>query len=82
MDRFEVFEVDKVVDNGESYGAQAAKAVKAVQGPMICQHFGDGVLDSVFDNYGRLVDEEMAIEEIRPVYFVFVLSKLWVDQAW
>lgn len=76
MDCFEIYEIDKVVDGGASYGTLAAKTVKAVQGPMICQHFGEGVLDSVFENYGRLVDEEMAIEEIRPIYFVFVLRKL------
>lgn len=76
MDCFEMFEIDKVVDGGASYGTAVAMTAKAVQGPMICQHFGDGVLDSVFENYGRLVDEEMAIEEIRPIYFVFVLRKL------
>lgn len=76
MERLEAFEMDKEVDGGRSYGAAVAMAVRAIQESMISHHFGEGVVGSVFEHYGRVVDEEMAVEDIRPVSFVIALTKL------
>ncbi|XAR73843.1 Salicylate carboxymethyltransferase [Bertholletia excelsa] len=75
IDRLEMFETGGEVESGTSYGVAVARAVRAIQESMISHHFGQGILDSLFEQYGRLVDEEMGIEKIRPKTFVVVLSK-------
>lgn len=67
-----MFEMDK-----SEQGTEVAKAVRAIQESMISNHFGERILDSLFENYARLVDEEMA-KDIKPVTFVLVLSKIWM----
>ncbi|XP_059644469.1 probable methyltransferase TCM_000336 [Cornus florida] len=76
MDQLEMFEYEKDVGDSMSYGMAVAMTVRAIQESMICHHFGQGIVDSLFKIYGRLVDEEMAKEEIRPITFVNVLRKL------
>ncbi|GFY80358.1 S-adenosyl-L-methionine-dependent methyltransferases superfamily protein [Actinidia rufa] len=75
MDRLEMFEVDRDVGSITGYGTAVATTVRAIQEPMISHHFGEGIVDNLFEQYGKLVDEEMAKEEIRPVTFVVVLRK-------
>ncbi|EOX91023.1 S-adenosyl-L-methionine-dependent methyltransferases superfamily protein [Theobroma cacao] len=61
VDRLEMFEIDREAKDGESYGTAVAMTVRAIQESMICNHFGDGIdLDTLFNNYGKMVDEEMA----------------------
>ena len=65
--------------NGTSYGFAVAMTVRAAQEVMLRHHFGlevDGVLDTLFEIYGNMVDEEMAKEEIEPFTFLLVLRKL------
>ncbi|KAB2618096.1 salicylate carboxymethyltransferase [Pyrus ussuriensis x Pyrus communis] len=77
LDRFEMFWLDqRHGKNDESYGTSIAMTVRAIQESMIGQHFGEGILDSLFENFGRLVDEEAAKEEIKPITFGIVLRKL------
>lgn len=81
IEKLETFELERIGRDGESYGTTVAKTVRAVQGPMILHHFsfgggGGGGLDSLFDMYGQMVDEEMAKEEIKPLTIVLVLNKL------
>ncbi|XP_016498515.1 putative methyltransferase TCM_000336 isoform X2 [Nicotiana tabacum] len=77
VDRLEIFEVEKnIVGNGMSYGRMVAMTVRAIQESMIAHHFGEAIVESLFEEYGRLVDEEMAKEEIRPITFLLVLKKL------
>ncbi|KAK7407442.1 hypothetical protein VNO78_09374 [Psophocarpus tetragonolobus] len=77
LERLEMFEVDKGEQGiSESYGTQVAVAVRAIQESMISHHFGERILDNLFENYARLVDEEMAKEDIRPISFVLVLRKI------
>uniref|UniRef100_A0A2N9GQF4 Uncharacterized protein n=1 Tax=Fagus sylvatica TaxID=28930 RepID=A0A2N9GQF4_FAGSY len=77
FDRLEMFEIERTEDkDGESYGTAVAMTVRAIQESMICLHFGEKILDNLFDNYGRMVDEEMAKEDIKPVTFAIVLRKL------
>ncbi|KAG6645694.1 probable methyltransferase TCM_000336 [Carya illinoinensis] len=59
-----------------SYGRDVAMTVRATQESMICHHFGERILDDLFEIYGRIVDEEVAKEEIRPITFAVVLRKL------
>ncbi|XP_057499254.1 probable methyltransferase TCM_000336 [Actinidia eriantha] len=75
MDRLEMFEIDRDVGGSTSYGTAVATTVRAIQESMISHHFGEGIVDNLFEQYGKLVDEELAKEEIRPVTFVVVLRK-------
>ncbi|KAJ0240771.1 hypothetical protein HA466_0223520 [Hirschfeldia incana] len=75
--KLEMLEVEKEKSNedGTSYGKAAAKTVRAVQESMLSLHFGDEILDKLFDTYGRMVDEELAKEDIRPITFVVLLRR-------
>ncbi|CAN8328054.1 unnamed protein product [Cochlearia groenlandica] len=77
LERLEMLEVDKeeINEDGLSYGKAVAKTVRAVQESMLVQHFGEEILDKLFDTFGRMVDEELAKEDIRPITFVVVLRK-------
>ncbi|KAI4331414.1 hypothetical protein MLD38_029604 [Melastoma candidum] len=77
MTEFEMFEQEgeEGIVGGKSYGTTVANTVRAIQAPMIANHFGDGIIDDLFMEYARLVDEEMAVEEIRPVTFHLVLTR-------
>ena len=60
-------------------GFTIAMTIRAAQEVMLRHHFGlevDGVLDTLFEIYGNMVDEEMAKEEIEPFTFLLVLRKL------
>ncbi|XP_010531051.1 PREDICTED: salicylate carboxymethyltransferase [Tarenaya hassleriana] len=77
LDRLEMLEVDRQTgDNAIGYGKTVAKTVRAIQESMLSQHFGEEILDKLFESYGRLVDEEVAKEDIRPITLVVVLRKL------
>lgn len=52
------------------------KTVRAVQESMISLHFGEGILDELFAEYGRLLEIEMATNKIHVNYVVAVLTKL------
>jgi hypothetical protein len=78
LERLEMLEVKKDKGNTEgdiSYGKAVAKTVRAVQESMLVQHFGEKILDKLFDTYCRMVDDELAKEDIRPITFVVVLRK-------
>lgn len=77
LDQLQMFQIKKE-DYGERYGYAVAVTVRAIQESMIRHHFGvgEGSLDSLFEIYGRMVDEEMGKEEIKPWTFVLVLRKL------
>ncbi|KAL0891602.1 hypothetical protein Bca101_015585 [Brassica carinata] len=77
LEKLEMLEVDKEKGEGDgiSYGKAAAKTVRAVQESMLSLHFGEEILDKLFDTYGRMVDEELAKEDIRPITFVVVLRR-------
>ncbi|KAH0915541.1 hypothetical protein HID58_029987 [Brassica napus] len=62
-------------EDGISAGLVFAKTVRASQGSMLAQHFGEAILDKMFDTYARLIDEELAKEDIRPITFVVVLKR-------
>ncbi|KAI3450979.1 hypothetical protein Pfo_007644 [Paulownia fortunei] len=76
MELIEKFEMDKDGGNCSSYGMAVAKTVRSIQESMIAHHFGEAILDKLFHQYGRLVDQEMAKEDIRSISIVVVLTKL------
>lgn len=76
LDRFETFELERDERDGVSYGTAVATTVRAIQESMISHHFGEGIMDGLFENYARILDEEAAREEIRPVTFLLALTKL------
>ncbi|KVI02836.1 SAM dependent carboxyl methyltransferase [Cynara cardunculus var. scolymus] len=76
IDRFEMFEIERNSKACMSHGTVVARAVRAIQESMISHHFGEEILDNLFETYGRMIDEEMVVEDIRPVSFIIVLRKL------
>lgn len=73
---FEMFQVEREDEDRVSYGIAVASTIRAIQESMISHHFGEHILDSLFDTYAQLVDEEMSKQEIRPINFLLVLSKI------
>lgn len=77
LERFEMFETEKELYKvSDNYGTEVAMTVRAIQESMLSHHFGEGILDALFEIYGRMVEEEMLKEEINPITFVVVLRKL------
>ncbi|GAB4848544.1 hypothetical protein Ancab_003250 [Ancistrocladus abbreviatus] len=71
LERLEMLEVD---DLGS--GKAIAMGLRAIQESMISHHFGQEILDSLFDIYARLIDEELSKEKISHINFLLVLTKL------
>ncbi|CAN1225630.1 Probable methyltransferase TCM_000336 [Linum perenne] len=80
LERFETFEVKSNLNelkSSSSLGREIAKTVRSVQESMLCRHFGDELsLDKLFEIFATMVDEELAIDEIKPANFILVLRKL------
>lgn len=76
LERLELSEIDKNAEGKVRYGTILAKTIRAIQESMITQHFGEGILDSLFENFARLVDEDMAVQDINPIIFLLLLKKL------
>ncbi|CAN0919241.1 Probable methyltransferase TCM_000336 [Linum grandiflorum] len=79
LERFEIFGVESKFDEAKdsSLGREVARTVRSVQETMLTRHFGDGLsLDRLFHIFASMVDEELAIAEIRPANFILVLRKL------
>lgn len=77
VDRLEMVEIGRDLErDNESHGTKVARAVRSIQESMIRQHFGAAILDGIFETYARMIDEEVAKEEIKPITFVLVLRKL------
>ena len=76
LERLEMIEMDTMEQGVRSYGTAVAMAVRAIQESMISNHFGEKILDSLFENYARLLDAEVAKEDIKPITFVLVLRKI------
>ncbi|CAH8340715.1 unnamed protein product [Eruca vesicaria subsp. sativa] len=55
LEKLEMFEVDKewASKDGISAGLVYAKTVRAAQESMIASHFGEEILDKMFDTYGQ-----------------------------
>ncbi|CAN4083325.1 unnamed protein product [Withania somnifera] len=75
VERLEMFEIEKIVGKGMSYGTTVAMTVRSIQESMVAHHFGEAIIEGLFKEYGRLVDEEMTKEEIRPITLLLVLRK-------
>lgn len=75
VERLEMFEIEKTIGKGMSYGTMVAMTVRSIQESMLAHHFGEAIIEGLFKEYGRLVDEEMEKEEIRPITFLLVLRK-------
>lgn len=63
-------------DDGTSYGKRVAMTVRAIQESMISHHFGGGIMEDLFEIYGRLIDEEMVKGDVTPITLAVVLRKM------
>nr|GEU50550.1 retrovirus-related Pol polyprotein from transposon TNT 1-94 [Tanacetum cinerariifolium] len=68
IDHFDFFETELKHNACVSYGTIVAKTTRSIEDSMISNHFGQRVLDNLFENYGRLIDEELVNEDIRPAF--------------
>lgn len=61
VDLLEMLEIGKDDDDNEivSHGTKDARTFRSVQESMLCHHFGEIILGSLFVMYGRMVDEEV-----------------------
>nr|CAB3447595.1 unnamed protein product [Digitaria exilis] len=62
---------DLVLDSVQS-GVNVARSVRAVMEPLIANHFGEHVLDELFEIYGRNVTAHL--QKVKLKHHVFVLS--------
>ncbi|KAL3637443.1 hypothetical protein CASFOL_018611 [Castilleja foliolosa] len=78
VEQIEVFEIEKDGGDCPSYGMAVARAVRSIQESMIAHHFGlnDAVMNKLFDNYGRLLDQELAKDDIMSINTLLLLTKL------
>ncbi|XP_076952959.1 putative methyltransferase TCM_000336 [Bidens hawaiensis] len=76
MKQFEMFEIERYSGPYISHGTAVARTIRAIQESMISQHFGEDILDKLFEDYGKLIDKEMGVEDIKPISFIVVLKKL------
>ncbi|KAM6564626.1 hypothetical protein CsatB_024624 [Cannabis sativa] len=74
----DMFEIEKNSNNYNemSQGRTIAMTVRAIQESMITQHFGEHILDTLFEIYANMIDQEIAKQDIRPITFLAVLKKL------
>ncbi|KAF4383301.1 hypothetical protein F8388_009332 [Cannabis sativa] len=74
----DMFEIEKNSNNYNemSQGRTIAMTVRAIQESMIAQHFGEDILDTLFEIYANMIDQEIAKQDIRPITFLAVLKKL------
>ncbi|XP_043713674.1 probable methyltransferase TCM_000336 [Telopea speciosissima] len=81
IDRLELFEIESNMNKSKSngstatYGTTVATSVRAIQESLIRHHFGEHIVDDLFGIYGKLIDEETAKGEIRPISFIVALRK-------
>lgn len=74
IEQFEMFQSDR-----KANGSVLAMAIRAIQESRLRQHFGieeDEVFDTLFHIYAKLLDVEIAKQEIKPFSFLIVLKKL------
>ncbi|CAK9160158.1 unnamed protein product, partial [Ilex paraguariensis] len=75
LDKLEVFE-DKHKTFGNDYiGRIVAKSIRAVVVPMFSSHFGDSIIDNLFERFGECVDEELDVEKAKYFDIVIALEK-------
>ncbi|KAG8373222.1 hypothetical protein BUALT_Bualt11G0001200 [Buddleja alternifolia] len=72
----DMFETDKDAGNFPSYGVAVAKTVRSIQESMLAHHFGEAILDKLFDHYGRLVDQELEKQDVNSITTLLVLARL------
>lgn len=76
IDFLEMFEIERDESNDVgNYARTVTTTVRAIQESIITHHFGEGIVDRLFEIYGELLDEEIANEDIRPITFIVVLRK-------
>ncbi|KAL7131407.1 hypothetical protein ABFS83_12G001100 [Erythranthe nasuta] len=83
MDVLEMFqnenENDIIIDADMSYGTAVAKTVRSIQESMLANHFGDSILDKLFQHYATLLDQELSAANHHinsMITTVLVLTKL------
>lgn len=76
MELIDMFETERSSEADMSYGTALARTVRAIHESMISHHFGEEILEELFETYGKLIDEEMSVEDIKPISVITVLKRL------
>ncbi|XP_051117598.1 probable methyltransferase TCM_000336 [Andrographis paniculata] len=74
--RVELMEAFEMGKDRANYGKVVTLTVRSIQESMLAHHFGETILDKLFEHYGRLIDEHLAKEDIKSISRVMVLTKL------
>ncbi|CAK8560445.1 unnamed protein product [Lathyrus sativus] len=77
INHVEFSEVD-LNNSGESLhdsGYNVAQAIRAVFEPLLVSHFGEAIIDDVFQRYHEIVVDQMSREKMQTVYFTISLTR-------
>lgn len=76
IDEIGLFEMGEAEEPGLKDGRSMAMAVRAIQESLIVHHFGKHIVDRLFQVYAELLDQELALHEIKVIRLVAVLARL------
>lgn len=76
IDHIQVYELNTSTGNAKEDAAVTSTAIRAIQESMITHHFGEGIVDTLFQYYRELLSKAMSKEEIHSAHLVVVLRKL------
>lgn len=77
INHVEFSEVD-LNNSGESLhdsGYNVAQTIRAVFEPLLVSHFGEAIIDDVFQRYHEIVVDQMSREKMQTVYFTISLTR-------
>jgi SAM dependent carboxyl methyltransferase len=77
IDYIDIFETNlNASGDARKDGRVLAMAIRAIQESMLCHHFGEEIIDALFNNFYELLVQSMEREAIRSVQIGVVLRKL------
>ncbi|XP_072994664.1 probable methyltransferase TCM_000336 [Typha latifolia] len=75
VDTIQAYEIDICTGDAKKDGRTASMAIRAVQESMISHHFGEEVVDHLFENYSKLLGQLMEKERTKAVNIIAILRK-------
>ncbi|XP_073003033.1 probable methyltransferase TCM_000336 [Typha latifolia] len=76
IDYLRAYEIDIRSGNAKEDGRIISMTIRAIQESMICHHFGGEIIDTLFQNYTKLLTESVEKEEIKSVQIGLVLRRM------
>ena len=84
MNRLEVSRIDwnfynidaSSVDVGVDSSYNIAKCIRSVMEPLMIPHFGEAIMEQLFDRYRKIVKDEMAKKKIEFINLTISLTRI------